>query len=167
MGKPQHGGSSALLFNGCTYEEKCQALELKQAWGQWLSGLAEWDWYATLTFRDPSPEEQARGYTLRGWKYAQRAYNEFLRALPAPLGVKHWVRMFEFSKWRGVPHIHALISGVADLRRDEAWQWWFDRYGINRILPYDPKLGAGYYLCKYVTKDLADIRFSRSLTSSS
>lgn len=146
--------------NGCS----CQALELKQAWGTWLTGLADWDWFLTLTFREPSPEEIRRGYTQRGWGYAKRAYNQFLGALPAPLGVKHWVRMFEFSRWRGVPHIHALITGVADLRRDEAWNWWFTRYGINRIVPYDPNLGAGFYLCKYVVKELGDIEFSPSLT---
>lgn len=138
--------------------------DLRQAWGAWLSDLADWDWYLTLTFRSPSPEEQARGYTQRGWKYAEKAWEAFIMALPAPLGIKHWVRMFEFTKWRGVPHIHALISGAKDLRRDEAWAWWFKRYGINRILPYDRSLGAGYYLCKYVTKELTDIKFSESLT---
>lgn len=154
-----------LPYSISTEAKACQAQELKQAWGTWLSGLADWDWYLTLTFREPSPEEIARGYTQRGWSYAKTAYNRFLGALPAPLGVEHWVRMFEFTRWRGVPHIHALISGVADLRRDEAWNWWFTRYGINRILPYDPTLGAGFYLCKYVVKELGDIEFSKSLTA--
>jgi len=141
--------------------------DLKQAWGAWISGLANWDWYATLTFRDPEPEELARGYTKRGWGYAVKAYKRFVEALPAPLGVGHWVRMFEYQQERGVPHVHALLSGVQDLRRDEAWSWWFQRYGLARILPYDNKLGAGYYLCKYVTKELGDVKFSDSLTGKS
>ena len=160
--------SATLLNKSNIYVRNCQypsTNELKQAWGKWLSGLADWDWYATLTFREPSEEEQRRGYTQRGWAYAKRAYNQFLASLPMSLIVNHhWVRMFEFQRWRGVPHIHALISGVADLRRDEAWAWWFARYGINRILPYDPTLGAGFYLCKYVVKELGDIQFSKSLT---
>lgn len=139
--------------------------DLKQAWGSWISGLADWDWFATLTFRPPSKEEQAKGYTQRGWKYAERAYDAFLGGLPAPLGVEHWVRCFEFEHWRGVPHIHALISGVDGLRRDDAWAWWFKRYGQARILPYDRERGAGFYLCKYVTKELGDIAFSHNLTS--
>jgi len=64
-----------------------------------------------------------------------------------------------------VPHFHALITGVAGLRRDEAWAWWFERYGLARILPYDRNLGAGFYLCKYVVKELGDIQFSQGLTS--
>jgi hypothetical protein len=32
------------------------------------------------------------------------------------------------------------------------------------VLEYNPQLGAGFYLCKYVTKELGDIRFSHNLT---
>ena len=137
--------------------------ELKQAWGKWLSGLADWDWYATLTFRDPSDPDRP-GWTKPGWAYAKGAWGRFVQSLPIPLGEPIWVRMFELQRWRGVPHIHALIGGVKDLRRDEAWAWWFKRYGLARILPYDPSLGAGYYLCKYVVKELGDIDFSGGLT---
>jgi len=42
--------------------------------------------------------------------------------------------------------------------------WWFAKEGIARILPYDRQLGARFYLCKYVTKDLGDVRFSKNLT---
>jgi hypothetical protein len=76
------------------------------------------------------------------------------------LGEPTWVRGMEYQHWRGVPHFHALLSGVKDLRRDEAWQWWFKRFGMARILPYDRQLGAGFYLCKYVVKELGDIQFS-------
>jgi hypothetical protein len=59
-------------------------------------------------------------------------------------------------------HTYRLILSrheLVGLRRDEAWKWWFDQYGFARILKYDEKLGAGYYLTKYVTKDLGDIQF--------
>jgi uncharacterized protein (DUF2126 family) len=68
--------------------------------------------------------------------------------------------MFELQKERGVPHIHALLSSPELPRRDEAWAWWWKQYGFARILPYDHRLGARYYLCKYITKDIADIEFS-------
>ena len=29
--------------------------ELRDAWGTWISGLADWKWFVTLTFRDPTP----------------------------------------------------------------------------------------------------------------
>jgi len=41
--------------------------------------------------------------------------------------------------------------------------WWFENYGIARILPYDQELGARYYLGKYLTKKVGDIRFSPAL----
>jgi len=36
--------------------------------------------------------------------------------------------------------------------------WCYRQYGIARILPYNPKLGAGYYLCK-----MSDVEFSADL----
>jgi hypothetical protein len=41
--------------------------------------------------------------------------------------------------------------------------WWYEHYGIARILPYQAELGARYYLGKYLTKEIADIQFSPAL----
>jgi len=41
--------------------------------------------------------------------------------------------------------------------------WWFREYGIARVLPYEERLGARYYLGKYLTKEIADIQFSSNL----
>jgi hypothetical protein len=41
--------------------------------------------------------------------------------------------------------------------------WYWQNYGFIRVLEYNAELGAGYYLCKYVTKELGDIRFSPNL----
>ena len=83
-----------------------------------------------------------------------------------PLGELAWVRMFEIQKDRSVPHIHALV-GRCDpaVRRMDLVDWAWRRWGMTRVLEYDPGLGASYYLCKYVTKELADIEFG-GLTSS-
>ena len=68
----------------------------------------------------------------------------------------------------GLLHLHALLGNVAHLRpycgtrlapgvwgRDccliHAWPC-----GIARVLPYDPTLGAAYYVSKYVTKELGE-----------
>ena len=144
--------------------------DLKQAWGGWLTELGDqvggWDWWATMTFRDRPAADIARGWTKVGVNYANRAWRGFMLELRACRGIGEptWVRGMEYQKWRGVPHFHALIGGVGHLRRDAAWGWWFKRYGINRILPYDRELGAGFYLCKYVVKELGDVQFSDSLT---
>lgn len=42
--------------------------------------------------------------------------------------------------------------------------WWYENYGIARILPYKQELGARYYLGKYLTKEVADIQFGGGLT---
>lgn len=153
-----------MLYSISREAKKCQARELKQAWGTWLTGLADWQWFVTLTFRDPSPEEIARGYTKRGWGYAQKAYSQFLGMLQPALGALYWFKALEYQAWRGVPHIHALIGGLENTRYAEVAAWYWQKYGFCRILDYDPELGAGFYLCKYVTKELGDIRFSKNLT---
>ena len=141
--------------------------ELKQAWGSWLTELGDhaggWDWWFTGTFRDI---EREGSWTRPGWKYTSTAYDRFMSHLRDRRGIGEatWVRGREYQHWRGVPHFHALIGNVEHLRRDEAWTWWFERYGMARIEPYDRSLGAGYYLCKYVTKELGDIEFSPGLT---
>jgi len=156
--------ASDLCFNNSTTTQ-----DLKQAWGTWLTELGDsaggWDWWATLTFRDPP--QNNRNWTKPGWGYTGRAWKGFVANLGLTKGLHDvsWVRGREYQHWRGVPHFHGLIAGVKNLRRDEAWAWWFERYGIARIEPYNHELGAGFYLCKYVTKELGDIQFSQNLTT--
>lgn len=158
-----------LLYEGIREAEdrKLRREQVKTEWGDWLSKLGEWDWWVSLTFRDI----EAQGtWTRLGWQYTGRAWREWITELEqryfeqAPLNrcldSIGWVRCREEQKGRGIDHFHALLSGVGELRRDEAWSWWFDRYGMARIEPYDRNKGAGYYLCKYVTKELGDIQFS-------
>lgn len=136
--------------------------ELKQAWADFLGELSSWDWFATLTFRDPGPGQG--NWTKPGWTYAKNAFRGFVEAIQPVLGAAQYVRMFELQKERGVPHIHSLLSAAELPRRQDAWAWWWQRYGFARILPYRHELGARYYLCKYITKDIADIEFSADLT---
>lgn len=153
---------ATLLTNNTTKQE------LKQAWGEFLTELGDraggWDWWATLTFREPPEDRPA--WTKIGWGYSGSAWDRFMTELGYRKGLQSlwWVRGREYQTWRGVPHFHGLIGGVHDLRRDEAWAWWFQKYGMAKIEPYDRSLGAGFYLCKYVTKELGDIQFSRGLT---
>ena len=132
--------------------------QLKQAWGDWLSGLADWEWFVTMTLRDPPPNKW--GWTKPGWSSAKRAWRELVGLARPPLGQLAWVRMFETQGWRGVPHVHGLVANCdPSVRRMDLVDWAWNRWGMTRVLQYDPRLGARFYLSKYVIKELADLDF--------
>lgn len=110
-----------------------------------------------MTFRDPEPN--SRGWTRPGWAWAKRGWGDFQKAVRPALGPLAWVRGFEIQKWRGAPHIHALVGNLDNKRYAEVGLWWWQAYGLCKIEEYDPARGAGFYLCKYVTKELADLDF--------
>jgi len=128
--------------------------------------MTEWQWYATLTFRDPA-DPRYPGWTRIGWKSAQNALRSFNNALVMELDYTNplWVACMELQQ-RGVPHWHMLAGNVGEERRMTWVDWWYEHYGIARILPYDRQLGARYYLGKYLTKQLTDLRFSPALQAS-
>jgi len=162
--------------------------DLKQAWGTWLTELGDqvggWEWFVTMTLKPVEPRYrkvtersgllyQGRtyrvldrpGYDKPGWGSAKRAWREFIAMARPALGDLQWVRMFETQGWRGVPHIHALVGDVDhSVRRMDLVDWAWGRWGMARVLEYDPELGARFYLCKYVTKELGDIQFSEGLS---
>lgn len=165
--------------------------DIPDAFAEWLTGLAVWAWFVTLTFRDPSstfatlrPQEprtlngiplkspkptrppprmgDATGtnWTKPGVGHANKAWRDFLEASKVFVQKdrRQWVRVLEYQKSRGVPHVHALITGPVDGLLTapgplEMKEWAFKRYGIARILPYDPNLGAAGYLGKYLLKE--------------
>lgn len=141
----------------CLDADYTSPFQLKQAWGEWLSGLADWEWFVTMTLRDPLI---GGTWTKPGWASAKRAWVEFQNAARRALGELVWVRMFEMQSWRGVPHIHALVANTdPSVRRMDMVDWAWKRWGITRVLEYNAELGASFYLSKYVTKDMADIEF--------
>jgi len=152
------GGEKISLEEDLLLSQSSTDQDLKQVWGEWISGLAEWDWFVTMTFRDPRPS--AGTWTKPGWGLAKKAWRNFLEVSTPAIDARQWVRCFEVQKWRGVPHIHALVAGVdPSVRRMDMVDWCWREYGMARVLQYDPGLGAGYYLCKYLTKELGDIDF--------
>lgn len=168
-------GTDRLLQN----DKPCQTQgldPLKAAWGDFIDQVGKdlngWDWFATLTFRDP---DNARypGWTKPGWKYAHRALRDLMDQLMtkrlAAINTPYSLACMEYQHDRGVPHWHVLVgnTGVGtptEERRMDWVDWWWSHYGIARILPYDERLGARYYLGKYLTKQVADIVTSPQLT---
>jgi len=126
--------------------------------------MTDWEWYATLTFRDPADPARP-DWTRVGWKSAQKALNSLNTALVMQADTNAlWIACMELQQ-RGVPHWHMLVANVPDQRRMTWVDWWWDNFGIARILPYDAELGARYYLGKYLLKQVADIQFSPGLTA--
>lgn len=147
-----------------------------------LEGLAPWDWFGTYTFSDLITPPGARYWFQRyltlvedavnGWKYPPPSrrngwgYVDDQRSLPRSR--VHAFRGDEYGPRGGRLHIHALIGNVAGLRRycDQrlpAGEWgkkccmlhaW--PCGHARVLRYDPKKGASYYVAKYCIKSLGD-----------
>ena len=118
-----------------------------QQMGDWLSRF-NWDWFVTLTFRDEPSDYGA-------WNRAYAWLRWLERSLRRRVGAYIVV---EYHRYRAgpnymVPHVHLLVTGVAGSQRTSVWERTFQRYGRARILPYDPKLGASYYVAKYVAKE--------------
>lgn len=204
------------LTEGYTQCQSPSSGVISEAFGEWLDNMASWDWYATLTFRDPGevwqqpvkkrkpvsnpgcktilPPADLRSKDLTprkvvyqeqsgilyqgraihmveplnwsrvGWQYAHKALNNLNSALiGSPPGKNPtWVACMELQK-RGVPHWHALFADMGGVRKEDWFEWWDKRYGIDRIDEYDRELGARYYLGKYLSKQVADIRVSPAL----
>jgi len=145
--------------------------EIATEWGDWLSAEWEWDVFATLT-HDNSPQALGQGTrSIVGWTASAKRWDSWLadtvipKSRPADgLPDPYWVRGREPNPWRKGTHFHALLGGLGDVSRRDLWAGWFERgYGVARILPYDPRLGAAHYLTKYVVKELGDVQFSANL----
>ena len=166
------GEAKANLHLTGVYEFKTPQSELNTAWGDFLEGLGDevegWDWFCTMTLRDPDELKRAVSptWTKPGWQYAHSALTNFTKGLgkgKPPDQKPYWVAMMEYQKWRGVPHWHMLIGNCAAIRRMDWVDWGWQNYGLTRILPYDRNLGARFYLGKYLTKQMSDLRFSPRL----
>lgn len=130
---------------------------LRQAAGRWIGQVAEWKWWATLTFKGPVSDGRAIN-ALRRW----------LRNL-AQAEDRHFVAAWSLEIQRnGRPHFHVLFdhpvttvdSGAARLFGEaevhEIQPEWFSVSWLNsdpaagnaRVQKYDPSGGAAFYLVK-------------------
>lgn len=111
---------------------------LREGWVSLLNRY-NWDWFVTLTFADFPKSYTAINRFNRWLIYLQRKERRRIGFYCA----------MEFTM-QGVPHFHALMGNLARVRRLTWKDNW--KYGYARIYPYDPKLGANYYLTKYCVK---------------
>jgi len=132
--------------------------ELKTAMGEWLAELGPWDVFATWTFSRLVQVNGVMFWARRHLRWIEKTAGQPVYAF---IGV-------ERGSAGGLLHIHALLGNVAHLKpycgeRLAPGKWGRDcclvhgwPAGIARVLPYDPKLGARFYVSKYITKRLAE-----------
>ena len=134
-------------------------VDLKDAWINFIKRYEPFNWYVTLTFREPKHPESADKAFFR-WI---RRVNECLygrRYREKKKGVT-WIKCLEYQK-RDVIHFHCLLADphLYKLKRlDFMKAWEYDCYrskelvnGFARIFKYDATRGAVNYCSKYILK---------------
>lgn len=125
-----------------------QVNPLKESWSTFLNKFC-WDWWVTLTFRDKQTT-----------KSANRKWNKWLRGLEKELDDQvGYFRVTEVGRVANRLHFHALMLNLRGVRRLSWMDEWDLIAGYARIFPYEKTKGANYYLCKYVTKEIAEHKF--------
>jgi hypothetical protein len=136
-----------------------------------LAGLAAWDWFINpISFRNvwrnahrppdkpclkegpPCPDEAQA--------YLSEYFADMEKMAGKPIG---WSVAEEFGRLGGRYHCHALVTGVAHLRRTFWWAEAFRRFGRTRIEPFDRERGAVFYAAKYAAKQLGGLHFGGTL----
>jgi len=120
--------------------------------GEFLSEF-RWDWFVTLTF-----EHEVKSFTA--YRRCKAWLGDLERAAAFPIA---WFRADEYGERTGRFHLHLLIANVEHLHRLTWMKRWEQRNGYARILPFDPGLGAAFYVSKYVTKQAGEWDISDNL----
>lgn len=130
----------------------CQ--ELRETFGNWLNSY-HWTIYYTQTYKWTVNEKQALRQFYRLLDYIRFQYGAKVGYFVAV--EYHWLRITGC-------HIHSLLYIEDTLTKSDMFFRTLDfrqkiseslekRYGWNRFWEYLPKLGAKYYVSKYVIKE--------------
>ena len=119
--------------------------ELREAWGEWLLTMP-WDYFLTVTFREPLPPHRQEGVLHSLEATVKRVF----KPVGLFLGTEPHIS-------RNV-HIHGLVRSAAlpafqGVERQDMWRYLFDKFGRSQVLPVrGTGKGAAYYVTKYCTK---------------
>jgi len=133
-------------------------LDLHQAWINFIKTYEPFQWYVTLTFKEPRHPEACNKAFYRWIRHINqclygRRYREKQKGVT-------WIKAIEFQK-REVIHFHCLLGGeVWKLKRLKFMKVWESGCrntqelinGYARITKYDHTRGAINYCSKYVLK---------------
>lgn len=136
-------------------KRKQQRAVLPEAYGQFISALAEWNWFVTITFRENVVRD-----------LAVARIEEWLADIQAAVGGKQigWLLAEEFGRMGGRYHCHLLLTGVAQQSRKFWWSEAFRRFGRSEIRTFNPEQAAAFYAAKYAAKQLGFIHVGGMLS---
>mgnify|MGYP001489402704 CR=1 FL=1 len=163
----------------------------REAWAEWLSGLAEWNLFGGLTV-DPKRREVCRmlvrdGNGRLGWKGYRRvengpvapgrdglldAFREWVRAGRRALGRDiEYVVALEYHR-SGWPHLHPLLALEGGLMAGDVTTLgglWYVSQGYAKLEVPRTMEGVARYCARYLVKDLdrGDLLFSEGLRCAS
>jgi hypothetical protein len=129
---------------------------MPKAFGLFVATLAPWNWFINpISFRDRTP-----GFGPPVSNLALRKINEFmLRVQGKAMGPVGWVIAEEYGQLGGRYHVHALVTGVLNLSRNE-WEKEACRcFGRTQIQMFDQERGAAFYMTKCAGKLIGRIDF--------
>lgn len=125
-----------------------------QAVADWIRRLARWEFYVSLSYKDATSEGPAA-----------RHLRAFLRAVAQTYGVHVDVAIGEEYQERGAYHHHVLIAprrsesaaaspSLTTRRIELLWRRTHPCTGHARIVRYNPKRGAAWYLARHQNWDV-------------
>ncbi len=123
--------------------------DVGEAFGDWIEGLGEWQWFVTRTLGRPVD----MGFTKPGKRTALLCLHELLERTESD----RFVAVFEMQEERGVPHVHALLAGCRSVDGGLEQERDFHKWGIARWKKYTKNAGAPAYLGKYLGKDIIEL----------
>jgi len=125
--------------------------QLSAVFGDWLSRYS-WDYFGTFTFSMPR-RSSGIGPVVRWWSR--------MAANSPSLSAQAFIAD-EFHRDRERIHVHALLWSDPIVDQSYLWGSWQKYWGRERILKFNPHLGAAHYCGKYMLKqsqDRAEWRF--------
>jgi len=147
---PECAGGPAVVA-----EDAGRGATVRDAWGDWIAGYADWSAFHTLTF---SQANRTHEVTRTEADYMAR---RLLQVLNRDLFGKRYVQRvghsyfayalgFERKPW-GLLHMHMLTDRRTNWELENAV--WRRMCGIVKIEPVTAQVGAARYVSKYATKN--------------
>ena len=126
----------------------------QKAYGEWLSSYEDWTYWATLTTRYELTLKSSRRIAVKFFKELDRAGNTRMFFASEPFDLKEGfhlhalIKVSDILSFKNIIDTYQVCSGNKHVEK-EKW----NRVQLEK---YNPKLGAGYYVGKYISKDLSD-----------
>ena len=138
-----------LLKNNQDWDNYYIRREIAKETAEWISGLATWKNFLTLTFENATPYDTA----YKKWKYLVKKLNEkqFGKNYIRKVGHSYFSYILAVEKQtRGVLHFHALINQPIDYKLVHSF--WNEHCGFAWAEPTEDLKKVVDYCTKYIVK---------------